>query len=292
MVQRRIRGEHATLGLGPGADMFECGSFFSMEDDLRLQRASVRENKNDLIISSTSFTREDWLCTSCDTGHTLLPLRYENYLREGGRKLIFLTDQNMPAVLPSKKEMCPIIIRIDGGLLGELGTSFLELLGRFAVPEGSVIVISSVTHLMEEERVGYSKGLVTEYIRFSKAFNNTVLVVPFLPPPLSGTNNQDLMRGMLGIARWIARLQKWELNDYLSELKLHILTTGEGPELKEMVTTRHKMPKSFDAYDDRVFMCHGWDGLQQSLPPMSTAARSRQDSWASSAKKFGRWRKN
>jgi hypothetical protein len=95
----------------------------------------------------------------------------------------------MPAVLPSKKEMCPIIIRIDGGLLQELGTTFLELLGRFAVPEGSVIVIGSITHLMEEGRVGYSKGLVTEYIRFSKAFNSTVHVVPFIPPPLCGTND-------------------------------------------------------------------------------------------------------
>ncbi len=39
-----------------------------------------------------------------------------------------------------------------------------------------------------------------------------------------------------------------------------------------MVTTRHKMPKSFEAYNDRVFMCHGWDGLQQSLPPMNERA--------------------
>jgi hypothetical protein len=83
MVQRRIRGEHAALGLGPGADMFDCGSFFSMEDDFRFQRACIRENKNDLIISSTSFTREDWVCTSCDKGHTLLPLRYEKDLWEG-----------------------------------------------------------------------------------------------------------------------------------------------------------------------------------------------------------------
>ncbi len=202
MVQRRIRGEHAALGLGPGADMFECGSFFSMEDDFRYQRACIRENKNVLIISSTSFTREDLVCTSCDKGHALLPLRCEKDLWEGGRKLIFLTDQNMPAVLPSKKEMCPIIIRIDGGLLRELGTTFLELLGRFAVPEGSVIVIGSITHLMEEGRVGYSKGLLTEYIRFSKAFNSTVHVVPFIPPTLCETNDQDLMRDMLDIARW------------------------------------------------------------------------------------------
>jgi hypothetical protein len=102
---------------------------------------------------------------------------------------------------------------------------------------------------------------------FSKAFNNTVHVVPFLPPPLCGTNYQDLMRGMMDIARWIERLQKWELNDYLSELKLHILTAGQGPELTEMVTSRHKMPKSYEAYNDRVFMCHGWYELCQSLPP-------------------------
>jgi hypothetical protein len=80
MVQRRIRGEHAALGLGPGADMFECGSFFSMEDDCRFQRACIRENKNDLIMSSTSFMRENWVCTSCDKGHTLIPLRYEKDL--------------------------------------------------------------------------------------------------------------------------------------------------------------------------------------------------------------------
>ena len=39
-----------------------------------------------------------------------------------------------------------------------------------------------------------------------------------------------------------------------------------------MVTTRHKMPKSFEAYNDRVYMCHGWDGLQSNLPPMNERA--------------------
>jgi hypothetical protein len=43
--------------------------------------------------------------------------------------------------------MCPIIIRINGGLLrGELGTTFLEMLGSHAV-----IIMGSITHLMEEE---------------------------------------------------------------------------------------------------------------------------------------------
>jgi hypothetical protein len=271
MVQRRIRGEHAALGLGPSAENFECGDFHT-EGDNRLLKAVLSENRNSLIVCSTSFNRDDWTCVSCEVDHPLLPLRAERESWDAGRKLFFLTDQNMPAVLPCKDELCPIIIRIDGGLLGELGTNFLELLGRYTVPEGSVILIGSVSHLMEEGRVGYSKGLVTEYIRFSKAFNNTVHVVPFLPPPLCSTNDSELLRAMLDISRWIERLQKWDLNEYYSELKLHILTTGTGEELTELATSRHKMPKAFDAYNDRVFMCHGWEGICPTLPYMSMRA--------------------
>jgi hypothetical protein len=157
----------------------------------------LSENRNSLIVCSTSFNREDWTCVSCEVDYPLLPLRAEWENWDTGRKLFFLTDQNMPAVMPCKDELCPIIIRIDGGLLRELGTTFLELLGRYTVPEGSVILIGLVSHLMEEGCVGYFKGLVTEYIRFSKAFNNTVHVVPFLPPPLCGTNDSELMRAML-----------------------------------------------------------------------------------------------
>ncbi len=62
---------------------------------------------------------------------------------------------------------------------------------------------------MEEGRVGYSKGLVTEFIRFKKAFKNTVHVVPFLPPPLCGTNDLELLRAMLDITVWREKLQKF-----------------------------------------------------------------------------------
>jgi hypothetical protein len=46
------------------------------------------------------------------------------------------------------------------------------------------------------------KGLFSEYIRFSKAFKNTVHVVQFLPPTLCGTNDTELMRSMLDISMW------------------------------------------------------------------------------------------
>jgi hypothetical protein len=156
----------------------------------------------------------------------------------------------------------------DGGHLRELGTSFLTILGRYAVPEGSVIMIGSLSHLMEEGRVGYAKGLVTEQIRFSKAFKNTVHVVPFVPPPICGTNDPELMRAILDTAGWLEKIQKWKLPDYYADLKLHVITSGEGDE-QQQFTTRQKLPKNLDAYNDGVYMCHPWDGLLTSLPPMA-----------------------
>jgi hypothetical protein len=108
------------------------------------------ENRNSLIVCFMSFNREDWACVSCETYHPLLPLRAKREFWEAGRKLIFLTDQNMTVVIPSKDELCPIVVRIDGGLLCKLGTTFLELLCRYTVPEGSFLLIGSVSHHMEE----------------------------------------------------------------------------------------------------------------------------------------------
>jgi hypothetical protein len=178
-IQRQIRGEHEAIGSGPTADCFECGDFFP-KDDLRTQMSVLVEDSRELLISSSSFTRDDWTCISCDKAHHLLPLKTEKNNWREGRKLIFLCDQNFPAVLPSREESCPVVFRVEGGLLREIGIAFMNMLGDFTIPERSVIVIGSLSHLMEEGRVGYSKGLVAEYIRFTKAFKNTVHVV--IPP--------------------------------------------------------------------------------------------------------------
>jgi hypothetical protein len=121
---------------------------------------------------------------------------------------------------------------------------------------------------MDESRVGYTKGLVTEFIRFSKAFNNTVHVVPFLPPPLFGTNNPELLRAMMDVSMWIEKLQKFKLSDYYSELRAYIIANSDGGEQSFQNTQRHKMPKAFEAYNDKTFMCHEWVGLSSSLPQM------------------------
>jgi hypothetical protein len=272
-TQRQLRGEHTAIGSGPTADCYECGSIF-VEGDNRTSRSVLLEDTKELIVSTNSYIKEDWSCISCRRSHPLLPLTSRKNDWTGGRKLIFLTDHNMPAILPSKDDLCPIIMRVDGGLLREIGTTFLAQLSRYTIPEGSVIFIGSVTHLMEEGRVGYSKGLVTEHIRLSKVFKNTVHVVPFLPPPMGGTNDPELVRSLMDILSWIEKVQKWDLSAYMGAYRAQIFSGGTGPEQVNQNTQRHKMPKSFEAYNDKVFMCHEWPGIRSSLAPMDAAAET------------------
>jgi len=270
-TQRLLRGEHTAIGSGPSADSFKCGDIFLNADNRNSQATLVEDNRA-LLVSTNSFSLEDLCCVSCDKNHPLLPRAAEQRFWEGGRQLIFLTDHNMPAILPSEDGKCPIIIRVDGGLLREIGTNFMLRISGFAVPEGSVVVIGSVTHLMEEGRVGYTKALVTEYIRFSKAFRGTVHIVPFLPPPLGGTNDPELIRAMLDVLSWLEKLQKWDMSAYYNAFRAQIYGTGTGAEQTGQNTQRHKMPKSYDAYNDKVFICHPWTGIGSELPAMDETA--------------------
>jgi hypothetical protein len=243
-----------------------------MEGDNRTSRAVLLEDTKELIVSTNSYIKEDWSCISCKRSHPLLPLTSRKHDWSGGRKLIFLTDHNMPAILPSKDDLCPIIMRVDGGLLREIWTTFINQLSKYTIPEGSVIFIGSVTHLMEEGRVGYAKGLVTEYIRLSKVFRNTVHVVPFLPPPIGGTNDPELVRSMMDILSWIEKVQKWDMTAYLGAYRARVFSGGIGPEQTSQNTQRHKMPKGYEAYNDKVYMCHEWTGIRSGLAPMDSAS--------------------
>ncbi|MFN9960148.1 MAG: hypothetical protein ACK55I_44265, partial [bacterium] len=120
-------------------------------------------------------------------------------------------------------EKCPAIIRVEGALLSELGDIFYSLLRDFTLPEGSILLIGSLSHLMEEGLVGYAKSLGAEFRRFSKLFDFTVHLIPFIPPPAGGTNDPDLVINLLHITTWLERVQRWNLSQYYGILRNFVL---------------------------------------------------------------------
>jgi len=154
--------------------------------DGRLKRSVLVENMSDFTIATASFTPATWCCVSCSVKHTLLPKKRNVNQWEGGRKVIVLSDQAMPAVLPSSESRCPAIIRIEGGSLNELGKNFCNVLGDFALPPGSVMIHCSLSNLRIEGLATYIERSINEVRRFSSMFKNTISCIPIAPPPCAG----------------------------------------------------------------------------------------------------------
>ena len=101
-------------GTGSGVADTSCGSFYNPGDN-RIRRAVYKENVANLTVTSMSFNPVTWECASCPSRHPIL--NGENGDDGGeGRAVIFLTDQNFPAILPTATGKCLAIVRIEHGM--------------------------------------------------------------------------------------------------------------------------------------------------------------------------------
>jgi hypothetical protein len=201
-------------------------------EDYRIHRAAVHEDMSLSSVKSTSFERENFVCLSCNSGHKLLPRKRNKGQWEGGRKLIVLSDQNFAPVLGMSENKCPVIIRVEGGWLSEIGDAFVGSLGdNFTghhVPEGSVVLLGSLSDLMSQGPQGHAKSLCAEVRRLNGMFHNSVSIVPFVPAPLCGTNSASLIMGIMDVTDWLNSAQKPSLTGYNTAVRAHTLASVWG----------------------------------------------------------------
>jgi hypothetical protein len=239
------------------------------------------------IVKSTSFEKDNFVCLSCISGHKLLPRKRNKGQWEGGRKLIVLTDQNFGPVLKMSENNCPVIIRVEGGWLSEIGYAFVSSLGdNFTghhVPEGSVVLLGSLSDQMSQGPQGHAKSLCAEVRRLNGLFqfHNTVTVVPFIPIPLYGTNSSSLVMGMVDITEWLDSVQKPPLSGYNSAVRSYILSSvwegGEGEAGRATLNfPPHPLvlPDNIGVHSDKIFTCNGVSELPMSIPPLSSDTES------------------
>jgi hypothetical protein len=99
-----------------------------------------------------------------------------------GRPVVFVTDQNFPAVLPSAESHCLAIMRMEQASMDDLADLVIKLAKTVTIPESTVFVVGSLSHLLRVGTHGYAISCVNVRRRLSGAFKG-VKVVPFSPPP-------------------------------------------------------------------------------------------------------------
>jgi hypothetical protein len=202
-MQRKLRGEHTAVESGPATDTFMCGDIF-LNCDNRDNKAVLVEDNRVLLVSTNSFLMEDWMCVSCNNSHQLLPRQKDRDRGDGGQQLIFLYYHNMPAILPSKDGKCPIILRVEGGLLREIGTYFLES-ARLLCSGGERHHYRVCDSPDGGGEGGLHQGAVDRDHPLHEVLQGKWSCCPL---PTASTNDPELIRGILDILSWMEKLQK------------------------------------------------------------------------------------
>jgi hypothetical protein len=93
-----------------------------------------------------------------------------------------LSDQNFPSVIPVEGEGdCFKIIQVENASLSDLTMVFLAALESFTVPAGTIVLISSVSHLAAVGMAAYAEDLVRAFRAIRAVYTNGVTVLHGIP---------------------------------------------------------------------------------------------------------------
>jgi len=251
-----------------------CGDFHSTQDG-RLLKSHLVEDSVRMVLGTTSFIPGTWECIACDS-HRILPKRRNLDQWKGGPRLVILADQNMPPLVPSANVTCPAVIRVEEGSVGELGDSLCSLLGEYTLPEGSVIAIGSLSYLQKAGITAYANKLVTECRRFQAMFRNQVVVVPFAPLPLCGTNNPNLIKLLMDFSLYMDNMNSSCLNGFNALIREYINEfVLESDFLLDHTASGVSLPNNSLEHTHKLYTCSSWTSLPSLLPAMNVAWESK-----------------
>ena len=113
---------------------------------------------------SSSFNPETMLCGACSSENKHLVLVRKSWQHQqhdnGGRIVFFLTDQAFPPALPVKeRKNCEAVLRLEFCSLKQLMELFMKTTERWAIPAGSIIIVTSATQMASGSLQSYIQDL-------------------------------------------------------------------------------------------------------------------------------------
>jgi hypothetical protein len=102
-------------------------------------------------------------------------------------------------------------MRIEHGTLQEL-VELIEKVAPPRIPAGTIFLIGSLTHLQREGLQSYSASGVKFCNRLGCSFPETESVL-FIPPPLGGCSNPELVRSILDGSHWLSNMTGYPVKD-------------------------------------------------------------------------------
>jgi len=247
----------------------DLGTFFN-EGDLRMKNAHFRTNFAKGLNVSFSFDPSNLNCNNCGGGsHKVV-----GGGRGGGGSgpgVYLLADQNFPPVVPDSIGMdCLVIIRVENGSLLELANVFLETFRGCSFGLGSLVLLSSATHLAWAGVAAYAEDFVRASRLLSGGLGAGVSVRHGLPLLLGGTNSPALIRSLFELGAWLSSLvgRGEDFPSISYKLMLEKLSDGGGGDTQPDYAHSIKLPVQLMSFEKKVWVSKGFIA-PSSVPKMA-----------------------
>jgi hypothetical protein len=179
----------------------DLGSFMSNSDG-RILRTHFEVNLGQRRVISYSFDPSTMECR-CRSGHSSRKIASGRGEKKTVREAIILADQAYPAALPSATEkLCVNIIRIEHGMLHELGDVLENVLRGRYLEAGSLIMLFSATNLATAGVVGYCADLIGVIERLRRSIGEHVVFTPAPHMFAGGCNSGETVRAAIEVGAW------------------------------------------------------------------------------------------
>jgi hypothetical protein len=146
--------------------------------------------------------------------------------------------------------------------MDDLADMVIKLAKTVVIPESTVFVVGSLSHLSRVGTHGYAIWCVNVRRRLSGAFKG-VKVVPFSPPPLGGCNDPELIRNMLDSCIWLAGTPGYPLSETQKVIVDMIMEDEEGEGGLSILISRFSSHMIWKIM--RVFQPAGYSGFSAAL---------------------------
>jgi len=151
-----------------------------------------------------SIDPETLICIQCEKEHPFIQ-------QDGKPVVLIVSDQNYVPIWPSSNcETSVAVIRLANGGLHELVDLLMEVFDRKNLPDGSVVLVGSVSHLHRVGVGSYSREWTQVVSRLGRRWPN-IRVCP-LAPLIRENCSGGVARELVELASWLSKVYSGSIN--------------------------------------------------------------------------------
>jgi hypothetical protein len=175
---------------------------------------------------------------------------------------------------------CFKVLQVENASLSDLTTVFLAAVEGFTMPAGTVVLISSLSHLAAVGTAAYAEDLVKAFKAVRAVYSTGVNIMHGIPFPLCGIEDPSTIRSLLEISTWypgVTSHSTKELSSTLSTLtsklrqkKQPISDTAPSTPVENRAPERFllKMPQNLHSYEKQICVSEGFGDQVSLCQPM------------------------